>query len=100
MKWIDFLTRKFYFTGLSVLSSLVIQAQSLRFTDTSYVNLGNSASLHLTNFTIEAWIKIEGYGSTTETGATGTGGGQKGVVPIITRGRAESESAAVDINYF
>ena len=74
--------------------------QSLRFTDTSYVNLGNASSLHLTNFTIEARIKIEGYGSTTETGATGTGGGQTGVVPIITKGRAQSESASVDINYF
>jgi len=74
--------------------------QSLRFTDTSYINLGNASSLHLTNFTIEARIKIEGYGSTTETGSTGAGGGQTGLVPIITRGRAQSESASVDINYF
>jgi len=75
-------------------------SQSLRFTDTSYVNIGNASSLHLTNFTIEARIKIEGYGSTTETGSTGSGGGQTGVVPIITKGRAQSESASVDINYF
>ena len=75
--------------------------QSLRFTDTSYVNLGNNASLHLTNFTIvKARIKIEGYGSTTETGTTGSGGGQAGIVPIITKGRAQAESASVDINYF
>jgi len=80
-----------------VLSS---NAQSLRFTDTSYVNLGNHASLKLTNFTLEAWIKIEGYGSTTETGSTGVGGGQTGVVPIITKGRAEAEAATVDVNYF
>ncbi|MGB3006041.1 MAG: LamG-like jellyroll fold domain-containing protein [Chitinophagaceae bacterium] len=79
---------------------LFSNAQSLRFTDTSYVNLGNQASLKLTNFTLEAWIKIEGYGSTTETGSTGAGGGQTGVVPIITKGRAEAEAAAVDVNYF
>src|SRR5689334_4093119 len=86
--------------ALSLFLELNSMSQSLRFTDTSYVNLGNGASLHLTNFTIEARIKIEGYGSTTETGATGTGGGQTGIVPILTKGRAQSESASVDINYF
>ena len=68
----------------------------VRFTDSSYINLGNHASLKLTNFTLEAWIRIEGYGSTTETGS----GGISAVVPIITKGRAESEAAAVDVNYF
>jgi len=74
----------------------ITNAQSLRFTDTSFVNLGNPASLKLTDFTIEAWIKIEGHGSTTETGT----GGQADVVPIITKGRAETELTAKDINYF
>src|SRR5690348_9267090 len=91
--------RSLLFLFLFFVSTTCI-GQSLRFTDTSYVNLGNASSLHLTNFTIEARIKIEGYGSTTETGSTGTGGGQTGVVPIITKGRAQSESASVDINYF
>ena len=76
------------------------KTQSLRFTDTSYINLGNSASLKLTNFTIEAWIKIEGYASTTETGTAGAGGGQTGIVPIITKGRAATEAPVSDINYF
>ena len=97
---------KVFFTQKKLLFSFFIFlainsiGQSLRFTDTSYVNLGNASSLHLTNFTIEARIKIEGYGSTTETGSTGSGGGQTGVVPIVTKGRAQSESASVDINYF
>ncbi len=69
---------------------------SLRFTDTTYVDLGNSAELHLTNFTLEAWVKIEGYGSTAQTG----GGGLVKVVPIISKGRAEGETPAVDANYF
>lgn len=73
-----------------------IQGQSLRFTDTSYVDLGNDLSLKLTNFTLEAWIKIEGNGSTTETGT----GGLSGVIPIITKGRAEDDIPAVDVNYF
>src|SRR6476659_8829061 len=97
---------KLFFTQRRLLFSICLFitinsiGQALRFTDTSYVNLGNPTSLRLTNFTIEARIKIEGYGSTTETGATGSGGGQTGVVPIITKGRAQSESASVDINSF
>jgi len=97
---------KVFFTQRRLLFSFFVfitinsAGQALRFTDTSYVNLGNPSSLRLTNFTIEARIKIEGYGSTTETGATGSGGGQTGIVPIITKGRAQSESASVDINYF
>lgn len=71
-------------------------SQSLRFTDTSFVNLGNPSSLQLTNFTIEAWIKIEGHGSSTETGTAGL----TDVIPIISKGRAENESAAIDVNYF
>ena len=94
-----FTPRKWLF-AFFIFPAMISTSQSLRFTDTSYVNLGNSSSLRLTNFTIEARIKIEGYGSTTETGATGSGGGQTGVVPIITKGRAQSESASVDINYF
>ena len=95
-----FTQKKLLFSFFILMATISSIGQSLRFTDTSYVNLGNASSLHLTNFTIEARIKIEGYGSTTETGSTGTGGGQTGVVPIITKGRAQSESASVDINYF
>jgi hypothetical protein len=59
---------KVFFTQKKLLFSFFIFlainsiGQSLRFTDTSFVNLGNASSLHLTNFTIEARIKIEGYG--------------------------------------
>ncbi|MEJ7585932.1 MAG: LamG-like jellyroll fold domain-containing protein [Ferruginibacter sp.] len=69
---------------------------SLSFYDTNYIDFGDATELKLTDFTLEAWVKIEGYGSTTE---SGTGGLTK-VVPIITKGRAEAESAAVDVNYF
>lgn len=81
---------------LSFFASTAVVGQSLRFTDTSFVNLGNPSSLKLTDFTIEAWIKIEGHGSTTETGT----GGLSDVVPIISKGRAENESAVIDVNYF
>jgi len=78
-----FFTLKRLLFAFFVFLTINSAGQSLRFTDTSYVNLGNSSSLRLTNFTIEARIKIEGYGSTTETGATGSGGGQAGIVPIL-----------------
>lgn len=78
------------------LTGKIAITQSLRFTDTTYIDLGNAPSLHLTNFTLEAWVKIEGYGSTTETGANGI----TGVIPVITKGRAQSEDAATDVNYF
>jgi hypothetical protein len=52
--------------------------------------------LHLTDFTLEAWIKIEGTSVITNTGS----GGYAAIVPIITKGRAESEAALVDVNYF
>lgn len=84
------------FLVLFIVVSTRSNAQSLRFTDTSYVTLGNSSPFHLTDFTIEAWIKIEGHGSTTETGT----GGVSDVVPIISKGRAENESATIDVNYF
>ncbi len=62
----------------------------------NYVDLGNDASLHLTNFTLEAWVKIEGTGVSTSTGS----GGITDIVPIISKGRAEAEAAAQDVNYF
>src|SRR5688572_9737968 len=86
------------FVTIFLLAGQTIQAQSLRFNDTGYVNLGNNAALKLTNFTIEAWIRIEGYGSTTQTG--GSGDGLTGVVPIVTKGRSQDDIAEVDINYF
>ncbi len=59
------------------------------------VDLGNDASLHLTNFTLEAWIKIEGTGVVTSSG----NGGLANIVPIISKGKAEAETAAQDVNY-
>ncbi len=79
-----------------ILSITISYAQAIKFNGTSsYINLGNGADLHLTNFTIEAWIKIEGTGVVTSTGS----GGLSNVIPIISKGRAQSEAAAVDVNY-
>jgi hypothetical protein len=63
-----------------------------------YVSLGNHSSLHLTSFTLEAWIRIEGTGATT---SSSTSNGLTNVVPILTKGRAESDGdPAKEVNYF
>lgn len=61
-----------------------------------YVTFGNPAKLHLPVFTLEAWFRVDGAGATTTTGT----GGVTSAVPILARGRGESESAAVDTNFF
>jgi hypothetical protein len=79
--------------------SPVVNAQSVSLNGSSqYIALDNSAPLQLADFTLEAWIKIEGTGVITSSG-TGTGG-HTNIVPIITKGRAEAEVATKDVNYF
>lgn len=73
--------------------------QSLRFNGlNNYVNLTNDAALQLQNFTLEAWIKIEGSGTATGTGVTGFEAST--VVPIISKGSDESGVLNAGINYF
>lgn len=71
--------------------------QSLRFNGSNnYVNLSNDASLRLNSFTLEAWIKVEENGSMCSTGAGGVW-----AIPILTRGRGESDAPAnINMNYF
>ena len=60
-----------------------------------YVTLGTAAQLRSATFTVELWFQRTGAGLPT---STGTGG--VNAVPLITKGRAEGETAAADINYF
>jgi Concanavalin A-like lectin/glucanases superfamily/Secretion system C-terminal sorting domain/Calcineurin-like phosphoesterase len=92
------------FLSLPFLAALIFlshpgNGQSIQLNGTNQlVSAGNAASLHLTNFTLEAWIKIEGAGITT---STSSNGGFTNVVPIITKGRAETDGIkAKEINYF
>jgi hypothetical protein len=61
----------------------------------NFVDCGNDASLHVTNFTLEAWVKREGTGVTASSGT----GGITDIVPVISKGRGEAENAAQDVNY-
>ncbi len=79
---------------IQILVCLQSQAQSVKFSGTDYANAGNDAALHLTDFTLEAWVKIEGTGVTTSSGSGGIT-----LIPFIAKGRGEAEIAAVDVNY-
>ncbi len=60
-----------------------------------YVSFGDEPSLKLATFTLETWFYRSGAGI-----ATGTGVGGVTAVPLITKGRGESDQSNVDLNYF
>jgi concanavalin A-like lectin/glucanase superfamily protein/type IX secretion system substrate protein/calcineurin-like phosphoesterase family protein len=68
-----------------------------------YVTFGAAPSLNSTagnpSFTLEAWIKIEGAGVTTSTGSSGLENATA-AVPIVAKGRSESDAANLNCNYF
>ena len=61
----------------------------------AYVTFGAAPGLGAATFTIETWFRRDGTGVTT---STGTGGVT--AVPLVTKGRAESDGSNVDMNYF
>ncbi|MCB0119542.1 MAG: hypothetical protein KDD72_10975, partial [Anaerolineales bacterium] len=70
---------------------------SLQFNGTNqYVTFGSAPDLGATNFTLETWFYWTGGGATGTTG----GGGLATVIPLITKGRNESDGSNVDANYY
>jgi len=59
-----------------------------------HVAMGRAPALGLATFTIEAWVRRDGDGTTA---GTGVGGVQ--VVPIAGKGRGEDDGSNVDCNY-
>jgi len=62
----------------------------------TYVGFGDPAALDLATFTIECWFRRDGAGSSTSTGTGGVGD----AIPLVTKGRGESEASNVDLNWF
>jgi hypothetical protein len=60
-----------------------------------YVTFGSASGLGSSTFTLEIWFKKTGTGKTT---TTGTGGVT--AVPLIAKGRSESDGSTADMNYF
>jgi hypothetical protein len=57
--------------------------------------------LGLSRFTVEAWVKWDGGGAVTNTGTGGFATSESnGAIPIVARGRGESDGSEVDANYF
>ena len=61
-----------------------------------YLTLGSASQLRSATFTVELWFQRTAAGTPTSTGT----GGVTNAVPLITKGRAEAETAAADVNYF
>ena len=59
----------------------------------AYVALGDNADT--AQFTLETWLRRDGTGV-----ATTPGSGGQTLIPLITNGTAEAETADADINYF
>jgi hypothetical protein len=59
------------------------------------IGFGDPAALRLSQFTLETWFRRDGAGVSTSTGT----GGITNVIPLISKGRNEGESPAVDVNY-
>lgn len=64
-----------------------------------YVTFGQATGLGSATFTLETWFKRTGTGATTTTSGA-TGGGLQSAVPLVTKGRGESDGSNVDMNYF
>jgi Concanavalin A-like lectin/glucanases superfamily/Bacterial TSP3 repeat len=61
-----------------------------------HVTFGPALGLGTATFTIETWFKREGAGVGTSTGT----GGIPDAIPLLTKGRADTEGSSVDMNYF
>jgi hypothetical protein len=59
-----------------------------------YVAMGPAPALGLSQFTVEAWIKRTGAGQ-----SSGSGSGGVTMIPIIAKGRGESDGGTQDCNY-
>ncbi len=59
-----------------------------------YVTFGNNPVLGLGSFTLELWFRRDGPGVTASSGSGGVA-----VVPLISKGRGESDGSTVDCNY-
>lgn len=58
------------------------------------VHVGLVPALGLQQFTLEAWVRWDGYGTTASSGVGGVA-----VEPILSKGRGEDDGSTVDCNY-
>ena len=61
----------------------------------AYVSFGEAPTLGLTQFTIETWVRRDGPGVASNTGAGGVM-----AIPLVTKGRGEVDGSNLDMNWF
>jgi len=83
-------------TDVACSSTAETNRAALDFAGSTYVGFGDPAALDLAQFTIECWFRRDGAGTTTTTGT----GGVTDAIPLVTKGRGESETSNVDLNWF
>lgn len=71
-----------------------LATSGLGFTGADHVTMGPAPALGLDVFTLSAWVRRDGPGKPASTGV----GGLK-IVPVIAKGRGESDGSNVDCNY-
>lgn len=86
----------FTLIGLLVLCNTLHAQQAFDFNGTSnYISFGVASGLGSNTFTLECWFRRNGMGNTTTTGT----GGVAAIVPLISKGRGESDGNNKDMNY-
>jgi hypothetical protein len=71
-----------------------LATSALAFQGADRVSMGVAPTLGLATFTLETWVRRDGRGT-----LAGTGVGGLKLVPLITKGRGESDGSNVDCNY-
>jgi subtilase family serine protease len=61
----------------------------------SHVTMGPAPGLNASTFTLELWFRRDGTGR-----SVGTGSGGVTAIPLVTKGRSESDGTSTDVNYF
>lgn len=86
-----------FFILLVIIPQSFIYSQfSLSFGGTdAYASLGNDTVLGLKQFSLECWFMSTGNGTAASTGTYGLN-----AVPLVAKGRAESDGSTLDMNYF
>ena len=88
-QWIVILSMLFSLVGINP-AKAAPAGTALQFNGTSqYATLGSATQLRSATFTVELWFKRTGAGVGTGTGS----GGITSAIPLITKGRAEAETA-------
>jgi len=88
----------FFFSFLILTAPKIYPQTALQFGGTNaYVQVDNSSSLQLSQFTLETWFRRDGTGTITTTGTNGI----TNAVPLLAKGCQQAETPNnVNLNYF